>query len=65
MVRIYSKYKRLILSLIVLIALIVSFAFPADGFSRSFLLGLSAGISFIILGMRIGSMKAKRQQYSK
>ena len=65
MVRIYFKYKQLILSLVVLIALSVSFTFPADGFARSFLLGLSAGISFIILGMRIGSMRAKKQQYSK
>ncbi|SFQ15846.1 hypothetical protein [Parafilimonas terrae] len=61
----FFKYKQLILSMAVLVALIVSFAFPADGFARSFLLGLSAGISFIILGMRIGSMRAKKKQYSK
>lgn len=62
MIKFYIRNKRLILSLLVLLALGFSFAFPADGFMRSFLLGLSAGAVVVLLGVSLDKRKAKTEQ---
>jgi hypothetical protein len=50
MTKFYSQYEQYILSVVILIASVSSFAFPADGFARSFLLGLSAGTAIVLVG---------------
>jgi hypothetical protein len=62
MIKFYIRNKQLILSLLVLLALGFSFAFSADGFMRSFLLGLSAGTAIVLLGVSLNKKKAKTEQ---
>jgi hypothetical protein len=61
MIKLYFQYKRYILSAVILIALLSSFAFPAEGFARNFLLGLSAGTALVLFAIGLKRSDAKEK----
>ena len=62
MIKFYTQHKQVILSILVLTALVSSFAFPSDGFARNFLLGLAAGTALVFLMSAMDKTKAKNQK---
>ena len=61
MIKFYFQYKRYVLSAVILITLLSSFGFSAEGFVRNFLLGSCAGTAIVLFAIGLKRSDAKEK----